>query len=74
MIDHANYIIGPPTLTSMETREDLHRITVGTVQDWQKLRSNCRRTTLASLQSQVLANDLSHETDALLAHIDQVCL
>jgi len=55
----------------METREDLHRITVGTVQDWQKLCSNYRRTTLASLQSQILANDLSHETDALLAHVDQ---
>lgn len=58
----------------METREDLHRIIVGTVQDWQKLCSNYRRATLDNLQSQILANDLSHETDALLAHIDQVCL
>lgn len=56
----------------METREDLHRITVGNIQEWQKLYSNYRRATLASLQSQILANDLNHETDALFAHIDQV--
>ncbi|KAF8797855.1 hypothetical protein BYT27DRAFT_6905479 [Phlegmacium glaucopus] len=55
----------------METREDLHRITVGNVQDWQKLCFNYRRATLANLQSQILANDLNHETDALLAHIEQ---
>ena len=58
----------------METREDFHRITVGNVQDWQKLRSNYKRATLASLQSQILANGSNHETDVLLAHIDQVRL
>jgi len=55
----------------METREDLHKITVGSVQEWQKLRSNYRRATLASLQSQILTNGLDHETEALIAHIDQ---
>lgn len=58
----------------METREDLHRIAVGNVQDWQTLCSNYRRATHASLQSYILAHGLNHETDALLAHIDQVRL
>ena len=58
----------------MEAREDLHRIAVGNVQHWQTLCSNYRRATLASLQSQILAHGLNHETDALHAHIDQVRL
>ena len=58
----------------METREDLHRIAVGNVQHWQTLCSNYRRATHASLQSHILAHGLNHETDALLAHIDQVHL
>ena len=56
----------------MESREDSHRIALGNIQDWQKLCADYRRATLASLQSQILANGLNHETDALLAHIDQV--
>ena len=58
----------------METREDLHRIAVGNVQHWQTLCSNYRHATHASLQSHILAHGLNHETDALLAHIDQVRL
>ena len=58
----------------METREDLLRIAVGNVQDWQTLCSNYRRATHASLQSHILAHNLNHETDALLAHVDQVRL
>ena len=56
----------------METREDLHRVAVGNVQDWQKLCSNYRLAMHASLQSHILAHGINHETDALLAHIDQV--
>jgi len=55
----------------METREDLHRIAVGNVQDWQILCSNYRHATLASFQSQILAHGLNNETDTLLAHINQ---
>ena len=58
----------------METREDLHRITVGNVQDWQTLCCNYKLATHASLQSHILAHGLNHEIDALLAHIDQVRL
>ena len=54
-------------------RED-SRITVGNVQEWQRLCSNYKHATLASLQSEILANGLSHESDALLAHINQVCV
>ena len=56
----------------MESRDDLHRITVGNVQDWHKICSNYRRAMLATLHSQIQENDLSHESDALVAHIDQV--
>jgi len=55
----------------MENREELHRIAVGNVQDWQRLCSNYKHATHASLQSHILAHGLNHETDALLAHIDQ---
>lgn len=56
----------------MESREDIHRIAVGNIQDWQKIRSNYRHATLANLQSQIIANGLDHERDALLAHVDRV--
>lgn len=54
------------------SREDLPRVSVGTVQDWQRLEGNYKRATLSHLEEQILAKGLTGERDALLAHINQV--
>ncbi|KAF9466435.1 hypothetical protein BDZ94DRAFT_221698 [Collybia nuda] len=53
------------------SREDLPRVSVGTVQDWQRLESNYKRATLSHLDQQILAKSLTTERDALLKHINQ---
>ncbi|KAF8163127.1 hypothetical protein B0H34DRAFT_308731 [Crassisporium funariophilum] len=55
----------------MNSREDLPRVSIGNAQEWQTLRSNYREAALARLQSQIIANGLSREKDALIAHMDQ---
>jgi len=55
----------------MDSREDMPRVSVDTVQDWQRLRSNCKNAALAHLQAQIGATSLGGEQDALLSHMNQ---
>jgi len=54
------------------TREDLPRVSVGTVRDWQRLKSNYTQAALARLEEHVSANNLTDQRDALLDHMNQV--
>lgn len=57
----------------MENREDLARVSVGTVQDWQSLKSKYREFALESIQARIASNRaLARERDALLAHAEEV--
>ncbi|KAF8964064.1 hypothetical protein BDZ97DRAFT_1758172 [Flammula alnicola] len=55
----------------MENREDIPRVSVGSVQDWQKVRSNYREAALSELQEQVASRGITHEKDAIIAHLEQ---
>lgn len=55
----------------MDSREDIPRVSVDTVHDWQRLRSNCKNAALAHLQAQIGATSLGDEQDTLLSHMNQ---
>lgn len=57
--------------SQMDSREDIPRVSVDTVQDWQRLRSNCKNAALAHLQAQIGATSLGDEQDTLLSHMNQ---
>jgi hypothetical protein len=56
----------------MENREDIPRVSVGSVQDWKKVRSNYEEAALSKLQEQAVLRDIEDEKDAILAHLAQV--
>lgn len=57
----------------METREDLSRVSVGSVQDWQKVRSSYKDAALSQLQERVaISKSLMQEQAAIQAHLDHV--
>ena len=53
------------------SRED-PRISVGTVQDWRRLKVNYNHTALRHLEEGIVSGGLESETDALVAHMNQV--
>jgi hypothetical protein len=53
------------------SREDQTRISVGTVQDWQRLKFNFSHTALTHVEG-IVSSDLTSEKDALIAHMNQV--
>ncbi|KDR81421.1 hypothetical protein GALMADRAFT_89324 [Galerina marginata CBS 339.88] len=56
----------------MESREDLPRVSVGSVHDWQKVRANFKDAATSQLQERIAASKtFSQETDAIMAHLDQ---
>lgn len=60
--------------TLMDSREDLPRVSVGSVQDWQKMKNNYKEAALALVQQHTATSNVSsQEKDVLLAHLDQVC-
>ena len=52
--------------------EDLPRVSVGTIRDWQRLKSNYTQAALARLEEHVSANNLTDQRDTLLDHMNQV--
>jgi len=61
----------------MESREDIPRISVDSVQDWQKLRTNYKNAAIHQLNAQVASNGLDSEKAALEAHMNaasQLCV
>jgi len=56
----------------MESREDLPRVSVGSVHDWQKVRTNFKDAAVSQLQERIVAaKGLSQERDVIIAHLDQ---
>ncbi|KAF8197436.1 hypothetical protein BJ912DRAFT_953413 [Pholiota molesta] len=55
----------------MENREDIPRVSVGSVQDWKKVRSNYEEAALSKLQEQAVLRDIEDEKDAIMAHLAQ---
>jgi len=56
----------------MENREELPRVSLESIQDWQKMRANYKEAALTSLRAQISARGVAKEQDALLAHLEQV--
>jgi len=54
----------------MESREDIPRISVDSVQDWQRLRANYKNAAMHQLNAQVAANSLDSDKAALEAHMN----
>lgn len=66
----------PCTLTTigkMETREDMPRVSVDSVQDWNDIRTRYREAALESIEAQIAANQsLARERDAMITNMDDV--
>lgn len=56
----------------MENRDELPRVSIGSVQDWQKARSSYKEAALSKLREMVSSKGLTHEQDAILVHLEQV--
>jgi hypothetical protein len=57
----------------MDNREDHPRVSVGTVQDWQKLKSHYREAFIQAITQIASTQGLAREQHAALAHMEQVC-
>ncbi|KAF8906016.1 hypothetical protein CPB84DRAFT_1770831 [Gymnopilus junonius] len=56
----------------MESREDIPRVSVGSVNDWQKVRTNYKDAALSLVKERTIASRaLSEEQDTIMAHLDQ---
>jgi len=56
----------------MQNRDELPRVSIGSVQDWQKVRSNYKDAALSKLSEMVSSKGLAQEQDAILFHLEQV--
>ncbi|KAG5635427.1 hypothetical protein H0H81_011317 [Sphagnurus paluster] len=55
----------------MDSREELPRISVGSVQDWNRLKTNYKAAALESLEERITTERLHNERDAMIAHANQ---
>lgn len=58
----------------MENREDIPRVSVGSVQDWKKVRCNYEKAAFSKLEEQVALRGITSEKEAITAHLKKVCL
>ena len=59
----------------MESREDLPRVSVGSVNDWLKVRDNYKQAALSLLSERTNASRFpAQEQNAIMAHLDQVSI
>jgi hypothetical protein len=56
----------------MDSREDLPRISVDTIHEWQRVRSNFANTALSRVDSRLAASPSILNRDAVLQHVMQV--
>jgi hypothetical protein len=63
----------PSVSISMETREDIPRVSVGSVQDWQRVKAHYREAAMEELQKLLIGQHVGHEKDAIMMHLEQVC-
>ena len=54
-------------------REDVQRVSVDTINDWRRIKSNFSSAAFAALDEILETSDGSVDKNALLPHIDQVC-
>jgi len=54
-------------------REDVQRVSVDTINDWKRIKSNFSSAAFAALDEILEISDGSVDKNALLPHIDQVC-
>ncbi|PPQ86855.1 hypothetical protein CVT25_012574 [Psilocybe cyanescens] len=56
----------------MDSREELPRVSVGSVQDWQKMKNNYKEAAMDQVQQYISTSNISsQEKDLILAHLDQ---
>jgi hypothetical protein len=58
----------------MDTREDLPRIAVDTIHDWQRVKTTVTDAALVKLDTQMAARRSTANRSALLQHMNQVLL
>jgi hypothetical protein len=56
----------------MDSREDLPRISVETIQDWQRVKNNFANTVFSTLDARLSAGSSSLSRDTILQHLNQV--
>ena len=59
-------------ILAMDNREDHPRVSVGTVQDWQKLKSYYRAAFIQAITQIASTQGLAREQNVAIAHMDQV--
>lgn len=55
-------------------REDLSRISVDSLQDWQRIKANYTSAALSALDEELAMSGSAAEKDVLLRHLQQVSL
>lgn len=56
------------------SREDHHRVSVDTIQDWQRIRLNFRQAVESIMNEHLAANGVVSEKNVFLAHTNQVAV
>lgn len=56
----------------MDTREDIPRISVGSAQDWEKLKIKYRKEAIEILEKYIPADGLGNERDALMRRANEI--
>ena len=54
-------------------REDVQRVSIDTINDWKRIKSNFSSAAFAALDEILETSGSSVDKNALLPHIDQVC-
>ncbi|KAJ8521911.1 hypothetical protein ONZ45_g1424 [Pleurotus djamor] len=55
----------------MDSREELQRISIDSVVDWNRVKDDYRTASMAILEEQIKSQGLSSQRDALIAHLNQ---
>jgi hypothetical protein len=56
----------------MDSREDLARVSVETIHDWQRVKSNFASTAVSALDARLAEASSSLSRDTILQHLNQV--
>lgn len=59
---------------SGNARDDLPRVSIDSVQDWQRIRSNLENAAYATLEDKLSQSELSGHKQLLQAHLKQASL
>jgi hypothetical protein len=56
----------------MDQREDVSRISIDTLSDWQRIKTKFSEAALAQLEARIALSGLAKEHDAILFHLNKV--